>query len=144
MGGGASRMSSRESALTAKQEAAVQAFLEGASKAQAYRLAGYKVVGMKPATLHRTAHALFDNPKVSARVAELQAAHLERHEITVDSSKLREKWHWKRRRHLPRFRPRWARPGSWASSSIAASTPGQMASRLFRSRGLLEMSLARS
>lgn len=78
-------MSKRESKLTPKQEAAVQAFIEGASKTQAYRLAGYKTASMKPETLHRTAHALFENPKVSARVAELQNAHLERHEVTVDT-----------------------------------------------------------
>jgi phage terminase small subunit len=34
--------------------------------------------------VNRTAKELLDNPKIAARLAELKAAHVERHEITVD------------------------------------------------------------
>jgi len=39
---------------------------------------------MKPETVNRTAKEQLDNPKIAARLAELKAAHVERHEITVD------------------------------------------------------------
>jgi phage terminase small subunit len=70
--------------LTSMQEKAAQLKVEGMSKADAYRGAGYKVDKMKPETLHRAAVELFDNPKVSARVAELEERALKKHDVTLD------------------------------------------------------------
>ena len=39
---------------------------------------------MKPETVNRTAKDQLDNPKIAARLAEVKAAHVERHDITVD------------------------------------------------------------
>lgn len=70
--------------LTPKQEAAAQAFIECGDKSEAYRRA-YDTKAMKPATINRAAFELFENPKIAARVAELQQFHRKRHAVTVDS-----------------------------------------------------------
>ncbi len=70
--------------LTPKQENFCQAYIETGNASEAYRQS-YDAERMKPETVNRTAKALFDNPKITARITELQADHRERHNITVDS-----------------------------------------------------------
>ncbi|MFD4120920.1 terminase small subunit [Alcaligenes faecalis] len=70
-------------ALTPKQEAFALAYVETGNASEAYRRA-YNAVKMKPETVNRTAKGLLDNRKIAARVAELQAEHVERHKLTVD------------------------------------------------------------
>lgn len=69
--------------LTPKQEAFCLKYMETGNASEAYRLA-YDSEKMKPATINRTAFELLENPKISARLEELKAARLKRHEITVD------------------------------------------------------------
>lgn len=69
--------------LTPKQEAFALAYVEMGNASEAYRRA-YNAVKMKPETVNRTAKGLLDNRKIAARVAELQAEHVERHKLTVD------------------------------------------------------------
>lgn len=69
--------------LTPKQEAFALAYVETGNASEAYRRA-YNAVKMKPETVNRTAKGLLDNRKIAARVAELQAEHVERHKLTVD------------------------------------------------------------
>lgn len=70
-------------ALTPKQEAFALAYVETGNASQAYRRA-YNAGKMKPASVNRTAKELLDNIKITARLQELKAAHVARHEITVD------------------------------------------------------------
>lgn len=58
--------------LSAKQEAWARYSANGLDDSAAYRLA-YDAANMLPATVNRCAHDLACNPKVAARVAELQA-----------------------------------------------------------------------
>ncbi len=58
--------------LTAKQEAFYRAYLETGNATEAYRRS-YDVSGMKPETINRCAHDLFNHPKISARLAERDA-----------------------------------------------------------------------
>lgn len=69
--------------MTPKQEAFCLAFIETGNASEAYRQA-YDADGMKPATINRKAKELTDNGKIAARLAELRAGHLERHQFTVD------------------------------------------------------------
>ncbi|HGJ5864129.1 terminase small subunit [Arsenophonus nasoniae] len=69
---------------TPKQEAFCQAFIETGNASEAYRRA-YNTEKMKAATINRSAKEMLDNPKVAARIAELQGEHREKHNITVDS-----------------------------------------------------------
>ena len=69
--------------LTPKQEAFAMAYVETGNASEAYRRS-YNAEKMKPETVNRNAKALMDNNKVATRVQELRAAHVERHEITVD------------------------------------------------------------
>jgi phage terminase small subunit len=71
------------SALTPKQERFVQAYIETGNATEAYRRA-YRSDSMKPATVNREAKALLDNPKIAARLDEIRAMHLERHNLTID------------------------------------------------------------
>ena len=63
--------------LTAKQESACQAFVLSpdknvkGNKTASYK-AAFKTDNMKPATINRAAKELFDLPKITARVEELQ------------------------------------------------------------------------
>ncbi|MDG6430251.1 terminase small subunit [Glaesserella parasuis] len=66
-----------------KQENFAQYFVETGNASEAYRKA-YKADGMKPETVHRKAKELMDNGKITARIEELQAEHIERHKLTVD------------------------------------------------------------
>lgn len=70
-------------ALTPKQEAFALAYVETGNASEAYRRA-YDAEKMKPATVNRTAKELLDNPKIAARIEELQSGHAERHKLTVD------------------------------------------------------------
>lgn len=58
-------------ALTPKQEAFCLAFLETGNASEAYRRS-YDAGRMKPETINRAAKELADNPKITARVAELR------------------------------------------------------------------------
>jgi phage terminase small subunit len=77
--------------LTQKQEAFAQKMAElsfdskdaTANASDAYRFC-YSTGKMKPETIHREAYALLQNPKVAARIDELKARHLKRHDISVD------------------------------------------------------------
>lgn len=58
--------------LTSKQEAfAQEVVLNGGDKVAAYKLAGYSMQGNSN-TVSKSADELFNNPKVSPRIAELQ------------------------------------------------------------------------
>jgi phage terminase small subunit len=70
--------------LTPKQGAFALAYIETGNASEAYRRA-YSVNGKSENTVHVEASRLLDNPKISLRVAELQAAHRQRHNVTVDT-----------------------------------------------------------
>lgn len=70
--------------LTPKREKFAQKFIETGSASEAYRLS-FDASRMKDKTIWETASKLLKDPKVAARVAELQAAHQKRHDVTVDS-----------------------------------------------------------
>lgn len=69
--------------LTPKQEAFCQRYLETGNASEAYRLA-YDAEKMKPETVNRAAFEVLENPKIAARIAELKARQLKRHDVTVD------------------------------------------------------------
>ena len=74
-----------EVALTAKQEAAVQAYIEnGGNKSDAYRSA-YNAENMQDTTINVKACELFKKGNVAVRVLELQEEHRQRHNVTVDT-----------------------------------------------------------
>ncbi|WP_319172830.1 terminase small subunit [Pseudomonas aeruginosa] len=60
-------------ALTPKQEAFCLAYLKTGNASEAYRLS-YDAKNMKSETVNRTAKELIDNPKIAARMAELNAS----------------------------------------------------------------------
>ena len=71
--------------LTDKQEAACQAYIEcGGNQSEAYRQA-YDCTNSKPETVWVNSCKLFSDANVMQRVIELQAAHAERHNVTVDT-----------------------------------------------------------
>ena len=70
--------------LTLRQEAFAQYFVETGNATEAHRRAGYGV-NMTNKTRNEAASRLLANSMVGARVAELQAHHLQRHDVTVDS-----------------------------------------------------------
>lgn len=70
-------------ALTPKQEAFALAYVETGNASEAYRRS-YNAEKMKPDVVNVKASELLAHGKVSVRVAELQAEHAERHQITVD------------------------------------------------------------
>ena len=82
-------------ALTAKQEAACQAFVLSSdnkvkgNKSGAYREA-YNTSNMKPASVNRVAKALFDNVKITSRVEELQNEI--KSSLIADEIELQEFW----------------------------------------------------
>lgn len=59
--------------LTPKMEAFCLAYLKSGNASEAYRQS-YNAENMKPETVNRTAKELLDNPKITARLAELNAA----------------------------------------------------------------------
>jgi phage terminase small subunit len=70
--------------LTPKQERFAQKYIELGNASEAYRLS-YDAKKMKPEVIHVKACELLKDGKVAVRVAELQAIHQKRHEVTVDS-----------------------------------------------------------
>jgi phage terminase small subunit len=71
-------------ALTIKQEAFAQKYVETGNASEAYRQA-YDAGGMKPATINVKACELLANGKVAARVAELRGKVETVHGVTVAS-----------------------------------------------------------
>ncbi len=69
--------------LTPKQRKFAASYVEGGNASMAYRL-HYDTKKMKAATVNREAKALLDNHKITTRIRELQAAHRQRHDVTVD------------------------------------------------------------
>ncbi len=70
-------------ALTPKQEAFALAYVETGNASEAYRRS-YNAEKMKPEVIAVKASELLAHGKVSVRVKELQAAHAQRHQVTVD------------------------------------------------------------
>lgn len=70
-------------ALTIKQEAFAQKYIETGNASEAYRHA-YGTKG-KPETVARSAHELTQHPKVSARLAQLREAVAKAHGVTIAS-----------------------------------------------------------
>lgn len=79
------------SKLTTKQEAFAVAYVESGSASDAYRQC-YDVRKMTPASIHREAHAVSENPKVSSRITELRATLAEKSMLTLEDhmEKLKE------------------------------------------------------
>lgn len=69
--------------LTQKQEAFCLAYIETGNASEAYRRV-YKTSG-KESTVNREAKALLDNPKITARIAELRAPVVEKAKVTLES-----------------------------------------------------------
>lgn len=69
--------------LTPKQESFCLAFIETGNASEAYRRS-YDAGKMKPESITVNASKLLASAKVALRVAELRAAHVERHNFTVD------------------------------------------------------------
>jgi phage terminase small subunit len=69
--------------LTPKQEKFCFAYLETGNASEAYRQS-YDCGRMKEASVNRKAVELLENVKITARLGELRAATIQRHEITVD------------------------------------------------------------
>jgi hypothetical protein len=70
--------------LTIKQEKFCKKYIETGNASAAYRYA-YNAKNQKPESVVVNASKLLASTKVSLRVAELQAIHQKRHEVTVDS-----------------------------------------------------------
>ncbi|HGN1932015.1 TPA: terminase small subunit [Providencia rettgeri] len=71
-------------ALTLKQEAFCQAYIENKGNAsEAYR-AAYAADKMKPETVTKRASELLSNGDVTGRISELRGEHRKRHNLTVD------------------------------------------------------------
>lgn len=70
-------------ALTLKQEAFCQRYIETGNASEAYRLVYQSKA--KPETQHRSAHALLKSPKVAARVEQLRKGLEKAHHVTVAS-----------------------------------------------------------
>ena len=69
--------------MTPKQERFCQVYIETGNASEAYRTA-YNAANMKPESVNVNASKLLADAKVSQRVGELKAAHVERHGVTVD------------------------------------------------------------
>lgn len=72
--------------LTPKQEAFCLAFIETGNASEAYRRA-YNAENTKPDVVNVKASQMLAHGKISVRVAELKASHVERHNLTVDDIK---------------------------------------------------------
>lgn len=71
-------------ALTQKQDAFAQAFIEnGGNRSEAYRSA-YSAENMKPETVNKRASELMQKGEVAGRIQKLQEALAKKHEITVE------------------------------------------------------------
>jgi hypothetical protein len=73
-----------EPKLTLKQERFAQAYVEnGGNASEAYRTA-YDADDMQPETINEAASRLLRHSKISARLNQLRADTLRRHQVTVD------------------------------------------------------------
>lgn len=72
------------SGLTPKQEAFALAYVETSNASEAYRQCYDVKPDAKPEGIWVDACKLLATPKVALRVAQIQASHAKRHEITVD------------------------------------------------------------
>lgn len=72
-------------ALTPKQEAFCQAYIETGNASEAYRRAYPKALNWAPSSVWAKASNLLATDKVRARVGELQSAAAANHEVTVES-----------------------------------------------------------
>jgi phage terminase small subunit len=70
--------------MTPKQEAFARAYVETGNASEAYRQA-YDAENMKPEAIKVNACKLLKHANVALTVAQLQAEHQERHNITIDS-----------------------------------------------------------
>jgi phage terminase small subunit len=77
--------SNRESIMTPKQEKFAQAYIETGNASEAFRRAYPRSEKWKPEVVNVKASELLKHGKVLVRIRELQADHLERHKITIDS-----------------------------------------------------------
>ena len=75
--------------LTPKQERFCKAYIETGNATEAYRQA-YNAGNAKESTINRSAAQMFENPKITARLKELNEYHQKRHDITVDSLTARQ------------------------------------------------------
>ena len=73
------------SGLTLKQELFCLFYLETSNASEAYRRAYDVGPDTKPETVNRKAAELLANGKITARISELRAALLKKHEITLDA-----------------------------------------------------------
>jgi len=69
--------------LTGKQEKFSLAYIETGNASEAYRQA-YNADKMRQETVNRTAKDLLDNPKITARLAEIRAPAIEAAQITLE------------------------------------------------------------
>jgi len=69
--------------LTQKQQDFCQRFIETGCASKAYRSA-YDAQNMQASTINEEASRLLGNPKIAARISEMQTAHRERHDLSVD------------------------------------------------------------
>ncbi len=69
--------------LTIKQEKFCNCFIECGNASDAYRMA-YPTENMKPETVNRKSYEMLENGKVTARIAELQAALRAKSDITKE------------------------------------------------------------
>ncbi len=70
--------------LTPKQEKFAQKYVENGNASEAYRQS-YNAQNMQPDSIHVNASKLLSDAKIALRVEQLQSAHRERHDVTVDS-----------------------------------------------------------
>ena len=73
------------SGLTPKRERFCWLYVEKSSASEAYRLSHDVAPDTKPETIHRNAHALLQDTKVTARIEEIRAELRERNAITLDN-----------------------------------------------------------
>ena len=71
-------------ALTIKQEKFANLYIELGNASEAYRQS-YNCQKMKDETVNRTANALLNNRKITARIDELRSELAKRHDITKDT-----------------------------------------------------------
>lgn len=70
--------------LTPKQEAFCLAYIETGNASEAYRQA-YDAGQMKPETINKRASELLTKGEIAGRITDLKAAHVERHNVTIDT-----------------------------------------------------------
>ncbi len=69
--------------LTPKQQKFAESYVECGNASKAYRL-HYDTKNMKPATINKRASELLHNGEITGRIRDLQSAHRQRHDVTVD------------------------------------------------------------